>query len=140
MRFLILKTGRKVDMGIDMTGEIDSGQTKRIDFFHYKKDAVIWWMIIQRLKYLCLNNRIIMVLIDRFSYVIGILNCCIYNMFWAWFVIVFLYEAVVLVWNEVVIWNPQINNWMQLASILEPPVNINYKDATRICYNSKIHV
>jgi hypothetical protein len=25
LRFLILKTGRKVDMGIDMTGEIDSG-------------------------------------------------------------------------------------------------------------------
>jgi hypothetical protein len=41
-------------------------------------------------------------------------------------------EAVVLVWNEVVIWNSQINNWMQLASVLEPPVNIIYKDATRI--------
>ena len=58
-------------------------------------------------------------------------------------VIVFLYEAVILVWNEVVIWNSQIINWMQLASILELPVNINCKDATRICtgtpskYNSK---
>jgi hypothetical protein len=40
-------------------------------------------------------------------------------------VIIVLYEAVVLVRNEVVIWNPQINNWMQLASLLEPPVNIN---------------
>jgi len=40
-------------------------------------------------------------------------------------VVIVLYGAVVLVWNEVVIWNPQINNWMQLASILEPPVNIN---------------
>jgi len=47
-------------------------------------------------------------------------------------VIIVLYEAVVLVRNEVVIWNPQINNWMQLASVLELPVNIIYKDATRI--------
>jgi hypothetical protein len=45
-----------------------------------------------------------------------------YNNVCAWFV-----------WNEVVIWNPQINNWMQLASVLELPVKIIYKDATRIC-------
>ena len=81
----------------------------------------------------CSNNRIIMVLIDRFSYVIGVFKSfCVYGIFCAWFKIVFLYEAVVLVWNEVVIWNSQINNWMQLASVLELPVNIIYKDATRI--------
>ncbi len=46
-----------------------------------------------------------------------------------------------MVWNEVVIWNSQINNWMQLASVLELPVNINYKDATRIYVTiQKIHV